>query len=144
MRSRALRQLDHDRGTSVVEPVRLRRNGDTIRSSRRTATARPSRSFEAAAPETLLRLAAQGLGAAVVPQPQAGADLRTLRVDHARARDRITLAWRTDGPAGPAAKAPTGGEGAPAATAASPGARSRREFSGEAFLTPPVYDGCRR
>ncbi|MFB7935353.1 LysR family transcriptional regulator [Streptomyces sp. NPDC056039] len=66
---------------------------------------RPRVAFEAAAPEALTRLAARGLGAAVVPEAETPGELRTLRIDHPRARGRIALAWRTEGPTGPAARA---------------------------------------
>ncbi|MEU5085409.1 LysR family transcriptional regulator [Streptomyces sp. NPDC021356] len=65
---------------------------------------RPRIAFEAAAPDALLRLAERGLGVAVLPRPETGTRLRTLRIDDARARGRVALAWRTDGPAGPAAR----------------------------------------
>ncbi|MEV0741897.1 LysR substrate-binding domain-containing protein [Streptomyces sp. NPDC050549] len=72
---------------------------------------RPSVTCEAAAPDALLRLAERGLGVAVVPRPQDAAApeppgaLRMLRVEDARARGRVAVVWRTDGPAGPAARA---------------------------------------
>ncbi|MGI5352935.1 LysR family transcriptional regulator [Streptomyces sp. CA-250714] len=69
---------------------------------------RPHVAFEAAAPPLLARLAARGLGAAVVPaMPQrtaAALGLRTLRLTP-QPRARIGLTWRTGGPAGPAARA---------------------------------------
>ncbi|MFF3332388.1 LysR substrate-binding domain-containing protein [Streptomyces sp. NPDC002888] len=64
----------------------------------------PRIAFEAAAPEALARLAARGLGVAVVPAPWDASGLRALRIDDERARGRIALAWRTDGPVGPAAR----------------------------------------
>lgn len=68
---------------------------------------RPRIAFEAAAPKLLAGLAARGLGVAVVPAPAAaGAEgVRTLEFDGVRPRGRIALAWRADGPAGPAARA---------------------------------------
>ncbi|MFJ9619331.1 LysR family transcriptional regulator [Streptomyces noursei] len=68
---------------------------------------RPRIAFEAAAPKLLAGLAARGLGVAVVPAgAAAGAGgLRTLEFRGARPRGRIALAWRADGPAGPAARA---------------------------------------
>ncbi|MFE0192742.1 LysR family transcriptional regulator [Streptomyces sp. NPDC059008] len=70
---------------------------------------RPRIAFEAAAPQVLAQLAARGLGVAVVPAlpEQAAADLglRTLEITGPRPRGRVALAWRTRGPAGPAARA---------------------------------------
>ncbi|MEV5981328.1 LysR substrate-binding domain-containing protein [Streptomyces sp. NPDC052114] len=70
---------------------------------------RPRIAFEAAAPEVLVRLAVRGLGVAVLPGlTDARADalgLRALEITDPRSRGRIALAWRTDGPAGPAARA---------------------------------------
>ncbi|MCX4767088.1 LysR substrate-binding domain-containing protein [Streptomyces sp. NBC_01275] len=65
---------------------------------------RPRIAFEAAAPDTLLRLAARGLGVAVVPGLPTAFGLRALRIDDPRARGRVALVWRTDGPVGPAAR----------------------------------------
>ncbi|MGH1552600.1 LysR substrate-binding domain-containing protein [Streptomyces sp. L7] len=71
---------------------------------------RPRVTCEAAAPDALMRLAEQGLGVAVVPYPQSASGttsraLRMLRIDDTRARGRVAVVWRTDGPAGPAARA---------------------------------------
>ncbi|MFJ3950358.1 LysR family transcriptional regulator [Streptomyces libani] len=70
---------------------------------------RPRIAFEAAAPQVLARLAARGLGVAVVPalpaDEAAAAGLRTLEITAPRPRGRVALAWRTEGPAGPAARA---------------------------------------
>ncbi|MGG2459125.1 LysR family transcriptional regulator [Streptomyces sp. RGM 3693] len=68
---------------------------------------RPRIAFEAAAPKLLAGLAARGLGVAVVPAPAAAraGGLRTLEFRGVRPRGRIALAWRADGPAGPAARA---------------------------------------
>ncbi|MGW5018054.1 LysR family transcriptional regulator [Streptomyces sp. NHF165] len=70
---------------------------------------RPRVAFEAAAPPLLARLAARGLGVAVlpdVPAETAGAlGLRTVPLDAPRLRGRISLTWRTGGPSGPAARA---------------------------------------
>ncbi|MEU5211665.1 LysR substrate-binding domain-containing protein [Streptomyces sp. NPDC020742] len=70
---------------------------------------RPVIAFEAAAPPVLAQLAARGLGVAVLPAtPGEGAEesgLRTLELTGPRPRARIALAWRTEGPAGPAARA---------------------------------------
>lgn len=70
---------------------------------------RPRIAFEAAAPQVLARLAARGLGVAVVPAlpaaEAAAAGLRTLEITDPRPRGRVALAWRAEGPAGPAARA---------------------------------------
>ncbi|MGA4878481.1 LysR family transcriptional regulator [Streptomyces lydicamycinicus] len=70
---------------------------------------RPRIAFEAAAPHVLARLAARGLGVAVVPalpaDEAAAAGLRTLEITAPRPRGRVALAWRAAGPAGPAARA---------------------------------------
>ncbi|GHI03759.1 LysR family transcriptional regulator [Streptomyces cellostaticus] len=65
---------------------------------------RPHIAFEAAAPDALARLAARGLGVAVLPRPRTAPGLRTLRIADPRARGRVALAWRTDGPMSPAAR----------------------------------------
>ncbi|MET9862581.1 LysR family transcriptional regulator [Streptomyces smyrnaeus] len=69
---------------------------------------RPRVAFEAAAPPLLARLAARGLGVAVVPDmpPRVAASLglRTLRLTP-QPRARIALTWRTGGPTAPAARA---------------------------------------
>ncbi|WP_406382135.1 LysR family transcriptional regulator substrate-binding protein [Streptomyces sp. NBC_01618] len=65
--------------------------------------------FEAAAPLFLARLAVRGLGVAVIPalrtDAATGFGLRTLEITGPRLRARIALAWRTDGPSGPATAA---------------------------------------
>ncbi|MGV2921730.1 LysR family transcriptional regulator [Streptomyces alfalfae] len=70
---------------------------------------RPRVAFEAAAPALLTRLAVRGLGVAVLPalpdEVAASLGLRTLVITDPRPRGRIALAWRADGPAGPAARA---------------------------------------
>lgn len=70
---------------------------------------RPRVAFEAAAPHMLARLAARGLGVAVLPLGEDGADrggpLRTLRITEPSLRARIVLAWPATGPASPAAQA---------------------------------------
>ncbi|MFF5703882.1 LysR family transcriptional regulator [Streptomyces sp. NPDC012794] len=63
--------------------------------------------FEAAAPAVLARLAARGLGVAVVPrgaESAAGPGVRALRLSDPELSGRVALAWRTDGPSGPAAR----------------------------------------
>ncbi|KPC81591.1 LysR family transcriptional regulator, partial [Streptomyces sp. NRRL WC-3753] len=61
------------------------------------------------APHVLVRLAARGLGIAVLP---AGEDespldgqLRTMRIVRPEMRARIALAWQATGPSSPAARA---------------------------------------
>ncbi|WP_315903863.1 LysR substrate-binding domain-containing protein [Streptomyces sp. BK340] len=69
----------------------------------------PRVAFEAAAPTLVARLAARGLGVAVVPELPSGtaaaAGLRTLPLTAPGLRGRIALAWPAHGPATPAAKA---------------------------------------
>ncbi|BDT95462.1 LysR family transcriptional regulator [Nocardia sputorum] len=68
----------------------------------------PGIAYEAAAPALLLRLAARGLGVAVVPEltaaEAAAFGVRTIRIVEPEPRGRLALAWRTDRPASPAAK----------------------------------------
>ncbi|MGY1452371.1 LysR substrate-binding domain-containing protein [Streptomyces sp. SS8] len=62
----------------------------------------------AAAPHVLAELAARGLGVAVLPAgsaAEAGDRLRAAEIVRPRLRGRIALAWRADGPSGPAARA---------------------------------------
>ncbi|NGN63345.1 LysR family transcriptional regulator [Streptomyces sp. A7024] len=69
---------------------------------------RPQVAFEAAAPQMLLRLAARGLGVAVLPaadEEDLGGGLRVLRIKQAGLRARVVLAWRSAGPENPAARA---------------------------------------
>lgn len=68
----------------------------------------PRVDFEAAAPAVLARLAARGLGVAVIPDgahAQAGPGVRVLRITGPELSGRVALAWRADGPSGPAARA---------------------------------------
>ncbi|WP_174184601.1 LysR family transcriptional regulator [Nocardia barduliensis] len=69
---------------------------------------RPGVAYEAAAPALLLRLAARGLGVAVVPEltaeESAAFGVRTMRIVEPELRGRLALVWRTDRPASPAAK----------------------------------------
>uniref|UniRef100_A0AAU2JJB9 LysR family transcriptional regulator n=1 Tax=Streptomyces sp. NBC_00049 TaxID=2903617 RepID=A0AAU2JJB9_9ACTN len=69
---------------------------------------RPRVTFEAAAPHVLTRLAARGLGIAVLPAGEDGstphARLRTLRIVRPGIRTGIALAWQTPGPSSPAAR----------------------------------------
>lgn len=72
---------------------------------------RPRVVFEAAVPDVLARLAARGLGVAVLPSGEeeggsrSGVPLRTLTIIRPQIRARIALAWRSTGPASPAARA---------------------------------------
>ncbi|GAA0273668.1 LysR substrate-binding domain-containing protein [Streptomyces polychromogenes] len=86
--------------------------GTGVRASLERACARagfrPRVAFEAAAPHVLARLAARGLGVAVLPLGEEGADpagpLRTLPIVQPRIRARIVLAWPATGPVSPAAR----------------------------------------
>ncbi|PXX62480.1 DNA-binding transcriptional LysR family regulator [Nocardia tenerifensis] len=68
----------------------------------------PNIAFEAAAPPLLLRLAARGLGIAVVPAltpAEAKAfGVRVVQIIEPELRGRLALVWRTDRSASPAAK----------------------------------------
>ncbi|MFF3859375.1 LysR family transcriptional regulator [Streptomyces sp. NPDC002209] len=67
----------------------------------------PRVDFEAAAPGVLVRLAARGLGVAVVPagaEPGVAPGLVALRITEPGLRGRVALAWPAGGPAGPAAR----------------------------------------
>ncbi|WP_250300922.1 MULTISPECIES: LysR family transcriptional regulator [unclassified Streptomyces] len=69
----------------------------------------PHVTFEAAAPHVLAQLAARGLGIAVLPTgdtaPAPDGRLHMLRITQPELRARVALAWRTTGPASPAARA---------------------------------------
>ncbi|MET7758092.1 LysR family transcriptional regulator [Streptomyces sp. NPDC005389] len=69
---------------------------------------RPRVTFEAAAPDVPARLAARGLGVAVLPAGEDGASLagrlRTLRIVEPEMRGRLALAWQAAGPSSPAAR----------------------------------------
>jgi DNA-binding transcriptional LysR family regulator len=67
---------------------------------------RPQIAFEASDPAVLARLAARGLGVAILPELSARADpeLHVLAITKPRLRSRLDLAWRVQGPAGPAAR----------------------------------------
>ncbi|MGV9677160.1 LysR family transcriptional regulator [Nocardia sp. NPDC003482] len=68
----------------------------------------PNVAFEAAAPPLLLRLAARGLGTAIVPAltPAEAATfaVRTLAITEPELRGRLALAWRADRSGSPATK----------------------------------------
>ncbi|WP_335934831.1 LysR family transcriptional regulator [Streptomyces sp. PTD5-9] len=68
---------------------------------------RPRIVFEAASPYVLARLAARGLGVAVLPADEESVpdgSLRALPIVRPRLRGRVALAWRSAGPASPAAR----------------------------------------
>jgi DNA-binding transcriptional LysR family regulator len=69
---------------------------------------RPRIAFEAGDPNVLAQLVARGLGAAVVPASLAAAypdELQAVRVTEPELHGRLALAWRAEGPAGPATRA---------------------------------------
>ncbi|HEY8371141.1 MAG TPA: LysR family transcriptional regulator [Pseudonocardiaceae bacterium] len=68
----------------------------------------PRVTFEATDPEVLVRLAARGMGVAVLPESLAVAhadQLRAVEIVRPRLRSCLALAWRAEGPLSPAAKA---------------------------------------
>ncbi|MDX6328874.1 MAG: hypothetical protein QOI83_1257 [Streptomycetaceae bacterium] len=68
----------------------------------------PRIAFEAGDPGVVARLAARGLGVAILPVSAAQGrpgQLHAISVTHPRLRARIVLAWRDDGPVSPAARA---------------------------------------
>lgn len=68
----------------------------------------PRIAFEAADPNVLVQLAMRGLGVAIVPESLARyhqADLRVVTITGPGLRGVLALAWRTDGPLSPAARA---------------------------------------
>ena len=72
------------------------------------AGVQPHIAFEASNPDVLARLAAQGLGVAILPASIANAhptELHAVAVTRPRLRSRLALAWRTEGPISPAARA---------------------------------------
>lgn len=72
------------------------------------AGVRPRIAFEAGDPVMLARLAARGLGVAVLPGSAAAAgpaELRTVAITGPRMRGRVVLMWRSPGPVGAAARA---------------------------------------
>lgn len=69
---------------------------------------RPRIALEASDPNVLARLAARGLGVAILPASLAAAheaELQAVTITQPVLRARIELAWRPDGPASPAARA---------------------------------------
>ena len=86
--------------------------GTGLRSSVESAYAlaglRPRVSFEASDPRMLARLAARGLGLAFLPASVASTrpeGLHTITITDPLIRGRLALAWRTDAPISPAARA---------------------------------------
>ncbi|WP_441247542.1 LysR family transcriptional regulator [Kitasatospora sp. McL0602] len=68
----------------------------------------PRIAFESGTPESLARLAAHGLGAAVLPRAFAESrspELHSIAVTHPALHGRLALAWRAEGPANPAGRA---------------------------------------
>jgi DNA-binding transcriptional LysR family regulator len=67
----------------------------------------PRITFEAADPLVLAQLAARGLGVAILPASSQGIEpsLVVVAITRPQMRSRIELAWRDDGPLGPAARA---------------------------------------
>jgi DNA-binding transcriptional LysR family regulator len=73
-----------------------------------TAGFQPHIAFEAGDPQMLARLAARGLGLAVLPESVADAhpdDLHPIAITRPALRGRLALAWRAGGPTSPAARA---------------------------------------
>ena len=68
---------------------------------------RPRIAFEASDPFMLARLAARGLGVAILPEsvPPQVEGLHALALTRPRLRGQLALAWRSDGPSSPAARA---------------------------------------
>lgn len=67
----------------------------------------PRIAFEASDPRVLAQLAAHGLGIAILTQAAAElyAEIHPVAITHPRLRARLRLAWRTQGPGSPAARA---------------------------------------
>jgi DNA-binding transcriptional LysR family regulator len=68
----------------------------------------PHIALEASNLGILARLATRGLGVAILPESVAAANaagLHAIEITHPRMRGRVALAWRTEGPIGPAARA---------------------------------------
>jgi DNA-binding transcriptional LysR family regulator len=93
-------------------PLMALPKGTGLRTALDAAFAREGRTpriaFEAADPNVLVQLAMRGLGVAVVPESLARyhqADLRIVDIAVAGLRGVLALAWRTEGPLSPAARA---------------------------------------
>jgi DNA-binding transcriptional LysR family regulator len=68
----------------------------------------PRIGFEASDPVFLAQLAERGLGVAIVPESLAAFypdDLHAVAITHPAMRGQVALAWRSDGPTSPAARA---------------------------------------
>jgi DNA-binding transcriptional LysR family regulator len=68
---------------------------------------RPRVAFEASDPRLLVQLASRGLGVAILPESAATAaeELHAIRITRPQLHGRVALAWRAEGPIGPAARA---------------------------------------
>ncbi|WP_323185636.1 LysR substrate-binding domain-containing protein [Kitasatospora sp. NBC_01287] len=67
----------------------------------------PRIAFEAGHPELLAALAARGLGVALLPRAFAlarAAELHVITIASPALRGRLVLAWRAEGPGGPAGR----------------------------------------
>jgi DNA-binding transcriptional LysR family regulator len=98
--------------TLVERPLIALPEGAGLRTSLDTACARarirPRIAFEASDPIMLAELASQGLGVAILPASAAAwlaTELHAVRIIRPRLRGRIELAWRSEGPTSPAARA---------------------------------------
>jgi DNA-binding transcriptional LysR family regulator len=68
----------------------------------------PRIAFEASEPPVLVKLAARGLGVAIVPASAASTpagDVAAIEITRPQLRGRIALAWRAEGPVSPPARA---------------------------------------
>ncbi|MFI9100566.1 LysR family transcriptional regulator [Streptomyces fildesensis] len=69
---------------------------------------RPRIAFEAGDPTVLAQFAVRGLGVAILPESLARSypgELHAVNLTRPKLRGRLALAWRTEGPSGPAARA---------------------------------------
>jgi len=111
---------DHPLGTRRSLPVRALRDLPLISLPRGTGLRRlldeacaaagfsPRIAMEAGDPGVLARLAARGLGVAIVPASLAAAraeELQAIPIDRPELRGALALAWRKGGPASPAGRA---------------------------------------
>ncbi len=93
-------------------PLMALPKGTGLRTALDTAFARegltPRIAFEAADPNVLVQLAVRGLGVAIVPESLGRyhqAELRVVEIAGPGLRGVLALAWRTEGPLSPAARA---------------------------------------
>lgn len=95
--------------TLVKHPLITLHQGTGIRTSIDDACAaaglRPEVTCEVAEPPVAIQLARHGLGVAVVPVTVPTHDTHPVPITRPQLRSRIALAWRTDGPINPAARA---------------------------------------